>query len=114
MTQSKRPGGAGHGLHDCMLCRPRRARGRHVDGLFEERTVQWVGFVEDREDLERPFGQYAFDRILAAGYEGLDQHGVVSRFTLHGDLGALEQTADTRDRVLELSLIVGTNYTLTT
>ena len=89
VMKSECAGRARHGFHDRVLCRPWRARGRHVDGLFEERAVQWIRLVEDREDLERPFGQCAFDRVLATGNEGFDQHVVVSAFTLCG-VGGLD------------------------
>ena len=34
--------------------------------LLEERPIQRIGLVEDREHVQRSIGQYAFDRVLHA------------------------------------------------
>ena len=50
---------------------------RDVDRLFEVRADQRVGFVEDREHLERAVAQQAFDRDLLSGDVLLDQQRAV-------------------------------------
>ena len=43
----------------------RLAAGSRVDGLFEERPIERVGFVEDRERLETPVRDEAFEGEFA-------------------------------------------------
>ena len=44
-----------------------------IDRLFEERAVERVGLVEDRQHLEDPAHQEGLDRDFGAGDEALDQ-----------------------------------------
>ena len=53
------------------LHRRRRARRRHVDRLLEERTVERIGLVEDRQHLQRAVDEHALDGVLLAGDERL-------------------------------------------
>jgi hypothetical protein len=53
MPQTKRAGRGGNGFDDRLLIALGCTRGRDVDRLLEERTIQWVRLVEDRERRER-------------------------------------------------------------
>ena len=112
MTKSKCPDRARDGFHDFVLFHDRRARRCYVDGLFEEWSIQRIWFIEYREHLERPVGQYAFDRVLGAGDERLDQNVCVGPLALDGDVRRLEQSPDAFNRVRERPVIIGANHTL--
>ena len=58
---------------DLLERRGGKARGRHVDRLLEKGTVQRIGLVEDRQDLEGAVGQETFHRDLRPGNVLLDE-----------------------------------------
>ena len=66
-------GPGGDGLHHPLLERGRVARRRDVEGLLEERAVERVRLVEERQDLEPPAPEEPLERHLGAGDEALDE-----------------------------------------
>src|SRR5436305_11606491 len=65
VAQSQSLDGARGGLDQRLLHLRGFAGGRYVNGLFEERPLEQVGFIEDGERLKPASGNQAFDRELA-------------------------------------------------
>ena len=82
-------------------CSSREApRRRDVDRFLEERTVERIGLVEDRQHVKRPVVQHPFDREFAPVNEVLDEHVVVRVEALAPDVRRLQdaRAADRRRR----------------
>ena len=73
MPQPERLRGPLHGQIDLVLGRRVDGRRRQIDRFFEERAVQWIRFVEQRERVELPARQESLDRVLPARNESLDE-----------------------------------------
>ena len=78
---------------DPLLRLPREPRRRHVDGLLEERAVERVRLVEERERLEPARHEEPLERDLAAGDELLDEQRA-GGLAAHGDVVAPEERGD--------------------
>ena len=102
MRQADRASGKADSDRHLLLQLPRRAGRRDIDGFFEERAVQRIGFVEERQHVERPMIQDSFDRELAALHEALDQRVVVRLMALVADVRRLQDTAQPIERADEL------------
>ena len=85
-----------------------QARGRHVDRLLEERAVERIRLVEERERLQAAPQQEALERNLAPRHERLHQQ------VLRGAAGdahvvAAENRGDALERGDEAGGVVGPN-----
>jgi hypothetical protein len=89
-TEPERRRGLRDGVGDGPL--PLRQDGRrgHVDRLLEERTVERVGLVEDREQMEAPWFITLRRRIRALD-ELLDEKVIVDLVALGADIGRRQQ-----------------------
>ena len=74
--EAQRTSRSRRGLANPRLLLGRKARGRHIDRLLEERAIQWVGLVEDGQHLELATSEQPLDRDLLARDEVFDQHGL--------------------------------------
>src|SRR5215212_6236304 len=76
-------GGFSGPRRDSSLCLLRQPRGGDVDRLLEEGAFQWIGFVEQRQRLQAPARQQAFERNLETREIALDkQLAPIERFSL--------------------------------
>ncbi len=100
MSQADRRGRARYRIEDVPLHRIGRRRGRDVDRLFEERTVEGVWLVEQRQRVEGAEMHDALERELPAFDEALDQDGVVRALVRHA-LGANIRRRQQRSQPLE-------------
>ncbi len=73
VAQAERGGGAADTADDGALHVVGCGRGREIDRLLEERAVQRIGLVEDRERVQPAAGQQPFERVLTAGNESFDE-----------------------------------------
>ena len=110
MTQADRRGGACNRVLDRALLRIRRRRRRDVDRLFEERAVERIGFVENREHAQRAVVHQRFDRVLASRNEGFDERRVVRVVAFRADVGRLYQRMQPFDGGGELAFVVGAHH----
>ena len=86
----------------------RRSRGRRrVNRLFEIRAVEWVGLVEQRQDVQRPVMHEALDRELTPFDEPLDEHCVMRIVALGADVGCTQHRAKPIERRKKRRPIVG-------
>jgi hypothetical protein len=69
LVQADGGGGAGHRVGDLGLLARRHARWRHVDGLGEERAVERIRLVEQRQRVQLPSRQQALEGQLRSGHE---------------------------------------------
>ncbi len=76
----------------CWSLRPSVGR-RDVQGFLEERAVERVGLVEERQDVQRPVLQQTLERELAARDEAFHQQALVRVVPLRADLRQTEQRA---------------------
>jgi len=93
LGQPQRRAGGGGGRADGALHAVRQARGRHVDGLLEERPLQRVGLVEERQHVQRSPDQQAFQGDLEAGHVFLGKQ-IARGVAGHRDVVADEQRRD--------------------
>ncbi len=83
-----------------------QARGREVVRLLEERSIERVRLVEDREDLERTVGEQSLHRDLETRDEALDEQVA----PLLAVCLAREQTFDARACAQQLRTVVGADH----
>ncbi len=76
VAQADRRGRVRDGGRDRALNLDRGGRRRHVDRLLEERSVERIGLVEQRQQLKPTVVHQPFDRVLDAGDELLDERDV--------------------------------------
>ena len=107
MREADRGRRAGDGVDDVPLHRLGRRGRRHVDRLFEERTVERVGLVEQGQRVERPVMEQPFERELPALDEPFHQHRVVRLVALGADLRRGQQRPHPHERLDKRRGIVG-------
>ena len=91
MRQTDGLGGSCDGLDDCrLLARSRRWR-RDVDRFLEERPVERVRLVEERQEEKPAVMQQPFERVFATGNEAFDEHHVMSVAAFGADVRRLEK-----------------------
>ena len=66
-------------------------RRRDVERFLEERAVERIRLVEERQDVQRPVMEQPFERKLAAGDEAFDQHALVRVVPLRADIRKTQQ-----------------------
>src|SRR6266705_2124952 len=108
-AQSEGAGGRGGRGRDRLLDARGQARGRDVQSLFEERTVERVRLVEQGQDLETAGDQDPFQGDLDAGNELLDEDETGGVPSLLLDVRLIEQGPDAPEGRDELSRVVGAN-----
>ena len=96
----------GDGGHDALLHVGRRHRGRAIDRLLEERTIERIRLVEDRQYLEHAMVEQPLDRVLSAGNESLDDRPAVGLVPLDAHVWRLRQRPQPPDRCLVLRGVV--------
>src|SRR5712691_2377672 len=79
---------------------------RHVDCFLEERTVERVGFVEDRQHMKGAVVHQAFERVLAARDERFDERELVGLVSLGPQVRRPHQRAQPFERRGERRRIV--------
>ena len=86
VPETQRPRGGGDLVEDGLLHGVRGTRRRHVDRLFEERTNERIGFVEDDEGCEDAGRHHTFYRELVARDVGLDEDAAMCLVALAHDI----------------------------
>src|SRR5262245_47267186 len=84
----------------------RQSRGGHIDRLLEERTIERIGLVEQRQHLQIAVVQQPLECYLEAWNELLDQE----RLWLIFGIQRFEQGGQSRNRGYELLRGVGPNH----
>ena len=94
MVQSQRLHGLLNGRDDHLLLRLTERRRCDVYGLFEKRTIERIGFVEDRQRSNAASGEHALNGILAALDEAFDDDLLPTGMSKGPNRGPGEQRAD--------------------
>ena len=98
-------GRLGRALADGRLCRVGQPRRRHVDGLLEERPVERIGLVEQRQGVERAADEETLQRHLRPRHELLHQDLAGARAE-GADVGRRQDRRHSAKRRGELRLAV--------
>ena len=105
VMEAQRSRRARHAVDDGALRVGVRGRRRQVDRFLEERAVERIGLVEDRQHLEGAAMHHPFESVFAAGNEPFDERGCVRVVPfgahlrlLHQRPQALERGGQGRDR----------------
>ena len=83
-----------NGRDDHLLLRLTERRRRDVDRLFEKRTIERIGLVEDRQRSNAASGEHALNGILAALDEAFDDDLLPTGMSKGPNRGPGEQRAD--------------------
>ena len=110
MAKAERRGGARDRFHDPPLGVVARPRGRHVDRLLEERSIERVRLVEDRQRPEHTVVQKPLDRKLLARHERLDQGERVDSVPLQPHVRGLQDAAQPVERGHEGTWVVHADH----
>jgi len=91
VPQTQRLRGSADPVDDRALRLRGCGRGRQVNGLFEERAVQRIGLVEDRQSLQSPVTHQSLDGTFPPRDEPLDQRRRMRVIPLGAHVGLLHQ-----------------------
>ncbi len=100
--QTQRGGRALHVIEHRLLLPGGQRRGRDVDRLLEERTVERIRLVEDGEGPQRALRQDSLDGELAPLDEPFDQDRVLEAAAHRAHVLAREQRVEPREGGIEL------------
>ena len=111
VVQPDRADRIGDGGHDALLHVGRRHRRRAIDRLLEERTIERIRLVEDRQDLHHTMAEQSLDRIFSAGNESLDDRLAVRCVPLDAHVRRLQKLLQPPYRCLVLRCVVHPDHT---
>ncbi len=85
-------------------------RGRQIDRFLEERAVERIRLVEDRQHLQRSVVQQPFQGVLAPGDEPFDECDRMCVIPFRAHLGLLHQRPQALERGGQPRGIVGAHH----